>query len=620
MTVKKAGIGKVQPSATDAAPEVGSDLNENGELPLYFPCLVVEGMGTSDGRTISAGALDHRTLPISVLAQWTNPGQQGGHAGAEVIGHLTKIWRTPGPEVMSRQTGEPFPEGTFVWQGEGVADPATTGGKLVQQGHLRGNSVDLSDVNYDETFADDGSAEINITDGTIAATTLCPIPAFKEAYVEIGGGIVEPTGEPALVASAFETFELAPFRSADLGDECGICVLGYSPEGYELADSPDAAKRKRALAKGLALPPLPGQSDGAARYPIENDDDAQKAIKAVGRGNGGDSAHNAIRKHIMNAVSKLKLATKIPPNWKADGSLTAASAPALTLPGIALFSDPHLGAPTPIMIGQPGPDGRREISGHIATWNECHVSYSGRCIRPPHSRVDYSRFATGAARVFDQAGEQRTVAVGHISMSRDPQTGGHAGPSLSEADTVAFYDNQCLAVADVAAGEDAHGIWIHGLTAILSETEVDRLLSSPPSGDWRNYQGNLELCAVLSVNTPGYPVPRSRVAAGEPYSLVAAGLLVAPSEFAPGPLSIAAIQSVIQTEVMKALQAFFDPDNDGDIDRPMDNDGDAAPGLQHAPKKADDGPGMSARSNAAMLEIQRADALAELGIPFVEAR
>ncbi|HEY2101479.1 MAG TPA: hypothetical protein VGH72_33785 [Pseudonocardia sp.] len=613
MAKKQASAGKAQPTPADAAPEVGSDLNEQGELPLFFPCLVVEGASTSDGRTIAADALDHRALPISILAQYTNPGQEGGHAGAEVIGHLTKIWRTPGPEVTSRQTGEPFPEGTFIWQGEGVADPETTGGKLARQGHLRGNSVDLSDVDYDESFAEDDKPEINITKGTIAATTLCPIPAFKEAYVEVGGGQLEPDGDPALVASGYETLTLAPFRAADLGDECGICLLGYDRDGYELADTPDATKRKRALGKGLAMPPLPGKSDGDARYPVENGSDLTKAIKAVGRGNGGDSAHNAIRRHIIKAAKSLGLEKMLPENWKADGSLTAGAEPVHELPGIAIFSDPHLGAPTPIVIGQPRADGRREISGHIATWNECHVSYSGRCVRPPHTRTDYARFATGAARVVDETGEQRTVAVGHISMSRDAATGGHAGPTLSEAETVAFYDNQCLAVADVAAGEDAHGIWIHGLTAALSEAEVDRLLSSPPSGDWRNHGGNLELCAILSVNTPGYPVPRSRVASGEAVSLVAAGLLQAPREFVPGGgITIGQVTQAVNA----ALIAFFDPDNDGDIDRPLDNDDDAG-------DEGDEGaePGMADRKSAALLAIGKTAALESLGIdPFASAR
>jgi len=47
--------------------------------------------------------------------------------------------------------------------------------------------------------------------------------------------------------------------------------------------------------------------------------------------------------------------------------------------------------------------------------------------------------------------------------------------------------------------------------------------SSPVSGDWRWIGGQLELIAVCSVNTPGFPVPRARVAfsSGEQRTLVA---------------------------------------------------------------------------------------------------
>src|ERR1700748_3283004 len=226
MTKKTAKAGRVNPTGADAAPQVGPELTEDGQLPLYFHCLAVEGMSTSDGRTIAPDALSHRALPISVLAQFTNPGSQGGHAGAEVIGHLTEMWRKAGPEVTSLQTGQPFPEGTYVWQGRGVADPDTTGGKLVAEGHLRGNSVDLSDVDYDEEFAEDGKDRINITRGVISATTLCPIPAFADAYVSVTdeGLATEPDGDPALVASGYEAFSLPPFRSAELGDDCGPCL------------------------------------------------------------------------------------------------------------------------------------------------------------------------------------------------------------------------------------------------------------------------------------------------------------------------------------------------------------------------------------------------------------
>jgi hypothetical protein len=648
---KRARIGT---RAAEAAAEVG-DLNEKGELPLFFPALAVEGMATSDGRIIKAGALGHRTLPWSILAQYTNPGQQGGHAGAEVIGHMTEMWRVPGPEVTSRETGQPFPEGTFVWQGKGVADPETRGGKLARQGHLRGNSVDLSELDFTEEFDDQDKQKVTITAGKIAATTLCPIPAFADAYVAIGDGDDEenlsllddaaferrfdaaPEDEPerlgeylsellrrkgmeAVTASAQAAgmpslLQLPVFRAADLGDECGLCSIEDedSEDWTELANgefSPSAAKRKRAFAKGLAM--KGDKADGSdAKYPIENQADLDKAVNMRGQ---GDANTPAVVAHIKKAARKLGL--KVPQTLTSAGPV---------LPPLALFSDPGLPAPTPIQIGAPREDGRREITGHIGTWNTCHVSYSDRCVRPPHSRTDYSRFATGAVHVDDN-GTQRVAAVGRISMSREVGYGGHAAADLSEAATVAHYDNTCMAVADVAAGEDAHGIWIHGLTrAELTEADVQALLASPPSGDWRGYQGNLELCGILAVNVAGFPVPRSRVAAGEPVSLVAAGLVKAGAEFAAGPLSIAAIQSVVQTEVMKALQAFFDPDNDGDIDRPMDEDGGAAPATQHTPAKdkgTSDGDvqtavsktktakSMAERRDDALRELRAADALA----------
>jgi hypothetical protein len=629
---------RIAPRAADAAAEV-SDLNEQGELPLFFNCLAVEGLSTSDGRTIKADALGHRALPFSILAQYTNPGQQGGHAGAEVIGHMTELWRKPGEEVTSRETGEPFPKGTYVWQGRGVADPETRGGDLARKGHLRGNSVDLSELDFTEEFGDDDKQRITITAGKIAATTLCPIPAFAEAYVQIGDDDESLSAADrtviaeALVAAGLEhvtaasVLELPLFRAADLGDECGLCSVEdedtdeWAADGSEFG-SPTVAKRKRAFAKGLAM--KGDKSDGSdAAYPIENQADLDKAVNMRGQGSADKSAVVA---HIKKAARKLGL--KVPDTLTASGP---------SLPPIALFADPGLAAPSPISIGAPREDGRREITGHIAVWNTCHVSYSDRCVRPPHSRTDYARFATGAVQVAD-GDTARLVAVGHISMSRDAADGGHAGAALGMNDTVAHYDNHCSVAADVAAGEDAHGIWIHGLTrGDLSDADVACLLASPMSGDWRGHEGNLELCAILAVNTPGFPVARSRVASGVPVSLVAAGLLKPGGEFVQGPLTMQAITEAMRNVVMSALQAFFDPDNDGDIDRPLDTDDDAnSPGATHqgaqdkgasggdaqsavtATKKS--GKSMADRRSAAILELRLAEALGEVGVPFHAAQ
>lgn len=688
MTKRRATVG---PAGADARPDV--QLNDKGELKLFFPALAVEGLATSDGRTIAPDSLTHRALPISVLAQYRNPGSDGGHSGAEVIGKLDEIWRTPGPEVTSRQTGESFPAGTFVWQGRGTADPETRGGQLAAKGYLTGNSVDLSEIDYDEDFSDEKHRKVTITKGAIAATTLCPIPAFADAYVQIGDELAEdglpedltvldddefgrlfdanpPDRNPAgsgrllvealrrhgleavtaggyvdaldgvLVASgtgpsAVHTMvrqyvtmlgnPLPPWRAAELGDECGLCSIEADDEWTEQADgtfSPNVAKRKRAFARGLAI--KGDKADGSdASYPIENQGDLDKAVNMRGQ---GDADKSAVVAHIRKVAAKLKL--------KVPDSLKAAAAPAL--PSLALFSDPKLPAYTPIGIGSARGDGRREITGHIATWSSCHASYSDVCVRPPHTRTDYARFMTGAVRV-DDSGTPRVAAVGRVSMSNATGIGGHADGHLSESAAVAHYDNTCTAVADVAAGEDAHGIWIHGLTRPeLSEADLDRLLASPMSGDWRGHEGNLEMCAVLAVNVPGYVVPRSRVASGVAVSLVAAGMLKPGAEFAPaGGLTLAAIRTVI----MSCLMEFFDPDNDGDIDRPMDDQSDDGTGQMPAkvspPAAKDKGTAgggepvgkkavtasLHGRVDAALREMRAGDALAELGVvvPFAHA-
>src|SRR3546814_15766592 len=56
------------------------------------------------------------------------------------------------------------------------------------------------------------------------------------------------------------------------------------------------------------------------------------------------------------------------------------------------------------------------------------------------------------------------------------------------------------------------------------------------SGDWRKVGAGMELVAVLGVNVPGFPIPRTRalVAGGQMQSLVAAGMLAPRPVIRPG--------------------------------------------------------------------------------------
>lgn len=457
---------KAKPVVPEAPPEADAEppaLNADNGIPVTFPAVIVEGMETSDGRFIEPGSLSHRALPLPILAQTRNPEGGDGHAGADVIGRLDTLERVPGPDVVDKETGKPFPEGVFVWQGKGFIDPDAAGTKLAQKGYLTGNSADLSDVEAEFVWGDDDNAsgpqQIRMKAGKIAATTLVPIPAFAQCYVTIDGQEMEPA--EGLVASASPAWV-----AAELGDDCFLCSAGI-PAGF-------AAKR------------------------VE--------------------------------------------------SVTAAAEVKSMLPPAHAFADPVLPGLTPLTLDEHSIPGYIEITGHLAGWGTCHVGFAGQCVTPPKSRFDYGYFNVGAVRAHD-AGEVKILAAGHITMGE----GGHAGMGLSADDAAAFYDNVNTVVADVAAGEDQFGIWVHGVVRRSATPEqVEALRAAPLSGDWRTIDGSLELVAALAVNSGGFPIPRARVASGAPLALVAAGV-VGRDETAVEP----EISEAFVAQVAEALQQRY---------------------------------------------------------------
>lgn len=174
------------------------------------------------------------------------------------------------------------------------------------------------------------------------------------------------------------------------------------------------------------------------------------------------------------------------------------------------FADPALAESTPLTVTAQG-----RVYGHLAQWGVCHVGLPG-CVTPPQSKTSYAFFHTGEVDTDDGP-----LEVGKVTLGT-----GHADPGAGFRAAADHYDNSGACVAVVRAGEDAHGIWVAGaLTAGCDEGRIAELRRSPLSGDWRRIGANLELVAALAVNVPGFPVPRTRVAAGRAMSLVAAGVL-----------------------------------------------------------------------------------------------
>lgn len=213
-----------------------------------------------------------------------------------------------------------------------------------------------------------------------------------------------------------------------------------------------------------------------------------------------------------NIDSEEKMARSADTDLLSHDALTAAAIP--TAPPEAWFKDPALTGPTALVVED---DGR--VYGHIAAWGTCHIGQVGKCVEPPTSPSNYAYFRTGALHTA----EGTSVAVGHLTMGT-----GHAGPRDSANAAAEHYDNTGTVFADVAAGEDAYGIWVAGsLRPGITSEQVRVARSAPISGDWRTIRGSLELVGALAVNVPGFPVPRPQglLASGEVRSLQASGVV-----------------------------------------------------------------------------------------------
>jgi hypothetical protein len=174
------------------------------------------------------------------------------------------------------------------------------------------------------------------------------------------------------------------------------------------------------------------------------------------------------------------------------------------------FDDPKLTRPTTLTVTA---DGR--VFGHLAPWGVTHIGMAGSVPAPKNRSGTYSFFRTG--QIVTASG--KSVRVGQLTL-----VGGHASRTASAEEAVKHYDDTQSGVADVAVGEDKHGIWAAGaLRPGVTPEQIRVMRASPPSGDWRRINGNLELVAACHVNTQGFPIAEAMVAGGAITALVAAG-------------------------------------------------------------------------------------------------
>jgi hypothetical protein len=85
-------------------------------------------------------------------------------------------------------------------------------------------------------------------------------------------------------------------------------------------DPRNADKLKQLVGQGKAMPAK--NDERAGRFPIEDEADLKRAIKAVGRVRPPtEEARAKVRKHILSRAKALNLISLVPPDWADDGTL-----------------------------------------------------------------------------------------------------------------------------------------------------------------------------------------------------------------------------------------------------------------------------------------------------------
>jgi hypothetical protein len=476
-------VGNTNLPSTLAGPQF------SGETAAWEGILVVEGVVTGDGREFSAGSLTWPDPVGTLLPISWQKASIGGHDGSVVVARIDQMWRDPADPTIIRASG--------------VFDLGSVDGaeayRQVKDGFLSGISVDVdsikdSDVELvyppTESTGEDGQAAEDDSlamlfgpppdktvfhAGRVRGATLVALPAFVEAQIALVAQ------QPALTASA-----------------SNVCqqVNRIAPHLRKSGEF-DVTLGARQIGLLLSSPAL--------------------KMSAMQR--------HAIYQHLASHLTELGLtAQPFSLNAMSDevrmSLIAAGDTVTIPRPPTTWFHDPELAGQGGLVIEDPSPEfgGLRRIYGYAAHFGTCHIAYPDACVTAPHES-NHDHYMLGDVLTAD--GDH--VSVGSITLGT-----GHASTfGIGAREATEHYDNTGTAVADVAVGNDEFGIWVAGYVRPgVAEAKVNELRAAKLSGDWRRLGGKLRLVALLAVNVPGFPVPRTsiNVKFGVQTSLVAAGI------------------------------------------------------------------------------------------------
>lgn len=155
-------------------------------------------------------------------------------------------------------------------------------------------------------------------------------------------------------------------------------------------------------------------------------------------------------------------------------------------------------------------DADGHVHGYVASFQAkaYHIGYLNKDVSAPKTRNNYAAYRTGS--VFCDDGSM--VKTGRLTINTvHPKLAGEAFNKVQ-----AFYDHTGSAIADVVAFDDDFGIFISGAVRPGVTSEQLRIArASDWSPDWRRFDGDLQMVAILGVNLSGFIVDGLVASGGE---------------------------------------------------------------------------------------------------------
>ncbi|MBJ7479258.1 hypothetical protein [Rhodococcus sp. (in: high G+C Gram-positive bacteria)] len=534
-------------------------------LPLNTPSGDMRQFMLADGAEPAV-----RPLPVALSAQGE---MWGAHQGSRVVGLVTRAWV---------QDGHLWAEGPLDLEDEFGAEYA----RKLGDGFAGWVSADLSDISLEEiplrsdksewapdelaaayaAFDGGTGAEqdvagqlLRVHEWKLMGVTGVSSPAFETSRIEpVYGDEFTAVRASAALTAAAEQHSGAMIALVPSAEDCARLAI----DGYEPADvlhttlvflgdaanwSPEQRDALEQALGGVGLAPMTGSIWGHAQFNPNGDSPcavylteaegitslqsaALGALEETGTFDLVPTQHECFVPHITAGygldVSKL---TEVGPIRFDRIRLSFADTDVRDIPlepvtaglvassvvyDTADFTMPEPDELTALTVTD---DGR--VYGHLAQADSCHIGFADVCVSPPTSATGYAYFHQGEISTTDGP-----LPVGKLTLGT-----GHAGMRQAARAAAEHYDNTGTAVAVVRCTDGLWGPWLSGrILPGIDDDRIDELRRSGVSGDWRSIQrgsNNLELVAVLAVNVPGFPVPRTRaLAASGMRSLISAGV------------------------------------------------------------------------------------------------